>query len=182
MYKYDATTLKCIDYYYSQHEAARKNNAKLDNIQRAVKGGYRVYNAYYSTKLYDVFDLNQKIDLKNQTLYVYSLDGNFVIALKNTKEIREFFNIKNEGSIRVALRSKVQYKNYQLSLEKVDSLPPIKDKRKEAKKVEQYSLDGTLIKTYDTVTQAREEHGVGVSRCLRGQQKHCHNFIFKYKS
>lgn len=182
VYKYDASTLKCIDYYYSQHEAARKNNIKLDDIQRAIKGGYRVMDAYYSSKVYDVFELRQKIDLKNSILYVYGLDGSFITELCNKNEIKSFFNIKNEGSIRVALRSGTQYKNYQLSLQKVDKLEPINDKRKEAKKVEQYSLDGKLIKVYDTVTKAREEHGVGVSRCLRGQQKHCHNFIFKYKS
>lgn len=180
MYKYDGTTLKCVDIFFSQHEAAKKNNVQLALIQRAIKGGYKVGDYYYSSDLMDEFDEKKKLSIAGQSIYVYDLNGIFIAELKTKEEQLKFFNIKNTGALRYSLRTNTQYKDYQLSLIKVDKIEPIKDKRKVSKRVGRYSLSGDLLEIYDTVTKAREKHGVGVSRCLRGQQKQCHSFIFKY--
>jgi len=52
-----------------------------------------------------------------------------------------------------------------------------------AKKVEQYSLDGTYIKTWNSVTEAGEEVGIansGISACISGRQKTSGKFKWKY--
>ena len=180
VYKYDGNTLKCVDMFFSQHDAAKKNNIQLALIQRAVKGGYKVGDYYYSSNLMDEFDVKKKLSIAGQSIYIYDLNGTFLAELKTKEEQLKFFNVKNTGALRYSLRTNTQYKDYQLSLIKVNKMEPIKDKRKVSKKVGRYSLSGDLLEIYDTVTKAREAHGVGVSRCLRGQQKQCHSFIFKY--
>lgn len=180
VYKYDSESLKCIDFYPSQHAAAKENNVKLDRIQRSVRGRYKTDGFYYSDKLFEEYSPIKRLDISGKPIYVYSLDGTFIKELITKDEITSFFGIKNGDPIRNALRTGRQYKDYQVSLEKFDKLEPIKDKRKEAKRVGRFSLSGDLLEEYDTVTLAREAHGTGVSRCLRGQQKQCHNFIFKY--
>lgn len=169
-----------IEKYESQGEAARVNSVKKDSIQRAVKGGYKVGDYYYSDKLEESFTKHETISLKDCVLYLYDFDGNYVKTLSSKSEILNFFNIKTLSTVQQALRTGRQYKNYQLSIEKVQSMEPIIDKRNASKKVGQYTLTGELVTTYDTVTSARKVHGAGVSRCLKGQQKQCHNFIFKY--
>ena len=182
VYKYDGETKKLCDIYESFHEAARVNNVKQHQIQTATKCGYKVGGFYYSREKHEVFPGMEKISLKNKAVHIYSLNGEYITTLFGTSEMTAFFKTKCLSGIMIALRSGLQYKEFQISLEKVDKMKPLVDKRKLKKKVGQYTNTGDLIKIYDTVTSARKEHGAGVSRCLKGQQKTCHNFAFKYIS
>lgn len=166
--------------YESQGAAAKANNVNKSTIQRAVKGGYKVNDFYYATSLLESYSGKEMISLKNCKLYVYDLNGEFVKELLSKDDILIYFGIKTLASIQQAMRCGTQYKNYQLSLEKVDKMEPIADKRNTHKRVGQYSQTGELVEEYETVTKARERHGAGVSRCLKGQQKQCHGFIFRY--
>lgn len=180
VYKYDGETFKLLECYESQGIAAKINGVNKPIIQRAVKGGYKVNGFYYSTSLLESYSGKETISLKACVLHVYDLNGNFIITLNNKDEILKYFNIKTLSSIQQSMRCGTQYKGFQFSLDKVDKMEPIEDKRNIHKRVGQYSLCGDLIEEYDTVTKAREKHGTGVSRCLRGQQKQCHGFIFRY--
>lgn len=148
-------------------------------LERGVKGGYRIGDSYYSTTMFETFELRQKVSLKNKILYVYDLEGKFVSELKNSSEIYNFFNIKSTSSITTAMRTGRQYRNYQLSLEKVDSLEPIVDKRNHSVKIGRYSLTGDLLETFDSITAASKAYGPGVVRAIRGQQQQCKGFIFR---
>lgn len=182
VYKYDGETYKLIDEYESIHEASRVNGVKMDQIQRSIRNGYKAHGYFYTTKCLESYSGVETINIKNKPIYVYLLDGTFVKEFSNTKDLKVFLNIKNTAPIQASLRSRSAYKDYQFSIEKLDRMEPLVDKRKIKKKVGKYSLSGDLLQTYETVTAARNEHGAGVSRCLRGQQKSCHNFIFKYIS
>lgn len=181
VYKYDGDTYKLVEVYESQHEAAKLNGVNYSRIQIAIRGGYKVNNGYFHTSKMESYSGVEKISLKNKTLYVYSLNGDFITELK-TKEACEFFKIKSIHTLQLSLRSKTPHGDYQISLDKVDKMNPVVDKRKQKKKVGRYSLTGDLLEIYDTVTSARKDHGAGVLRCLKGQQNTCHNFIFKYIS
>ena len=115
-------------------------------IERAVAGKYKCGNFFYSKELSDEFMPCGKISLRGKSLYVYTLDGDFVIELKGSKEILKYFNIKSTSSITTAIRTGRQYKNYQLSTEKVDKLPPKENKRNISKPINQYTMDGQFIK------------------------------------
>lgn len=182
VYKYDHESFKLIEEYESLHEAARVNNTTHARIQSAVRGGYKVNSGYFHTSKLPSYSGKETISLRNKTVFVYSLDGTFIIELNTREKICEFFNIKSPSTLQLAFRSGTPYQGYQLSLEKVDKMESVIDKRKLKKAVGRYSLTGDLLETYDSVTSARKDHGAGVSRCLKGQQNTCHNFIFKYIS
>ena len=61
----------------------------------------------------------------------------------------------------------------------------IKCKRKyyRTQSVMQFSLEGNLIKIWDSVREAERElqipHG-GINACCKGKQKTCHNFIWRF--
>jgi hypothetical protein len=53
-----------------------------------------------------------------------------------------------------------------------------------AVKIIQYTLDGCMIKEWDSVTSASKEmkiHQSGISNCLLGKLKKSHGYIWKYK-
>jgi hypothetical protein len=47
------------------------------------------------------------------------------------------------------------------------------------RKVGQFTLDGKLVKTYNTVRECRKEFG-NVSRVLKGLVNKCKGYTFKY--
>lgn len=179
-YKYSESG-KFICMYNSLVEAAKDNDVYLQSIQRSVKGGYKVGEFFYSTELHEVYSGQPKISLKNKSIYIYDLKGNYITTLNNGKMICDFFKIKSTSSITTAMRTGRQYKEYQISLEKKDKLDEIVDKRNIKKKVGQYSLTGDFIRMFDSITQASTEFGSGVSKVVKGQQKQCKGFIFKYE-
>jgi len=171
-----------MDTYNSFVEAANDNEDVLQSIQRSIKGGYKSKGFYYSTELHETFSGHPKISLKNKSIYIYDLEGNFIITLNSADEICKFFNIKSTSSITTAIRTNRQYKNYQISLEYKEKLDLLIDKRNTKKIVQQFNLVGDLIKEFDSITKACDIFGTGVQKVLRGQQQQCKGFIFKYKS
>lgn len=180
-YKYNKDG-KFIDEYSCMAEAAKLNNINLTEVQRSVKAEYLVKGFYYSLKLTDEFkpSFNIKIN-KNLILYIYDLNGNY-ITTKKYKELKEYFNIKDLSSVRTAIRSKRQYKDFQFSLEYKEKLDAFVDKRNIKKSVIKYDLYGNFIKEYKSTTEAIKENGTGVNKVLKGQQKIHKNYIYKYKS
>lgn len=179
-YKYDATTLKFIEGYDTFSIAANANGIRLMVLERAVKGGYKCGNYFYSSVLMDEFIPHAKVTLKGKSLYIYSLEGEYITTLNSPSEICEFFKIKSTNPVTVAIRTGRQYKDFQFSFEKVDRLPPMINKRNINKRIGQYTMDGVLIKEWDSITAAQNEYGKGISKVLRGQQSHCKHFLWKY--
>lgn len=171
---------KLVNDYASIFEASKENNVNRALIMRAMSGGYKVNEFYYSQTLHENYVGGIKVSLKNKPLYVYSLKGEFIIRLNNSEEIYEFFNITTTHVITTSIRNKKPYKEYQFSLEKFDSLPEVINKRNIPKKVGKYSLTGDLLETFDSATMACKEYGISVNRVLKAQQKQCKGFIFKY--
>ena len=63
--------------------------------------------------------------------------------------------------------------------EKVNSIEPYKPSKSSARKVGQYTMDNVLVKVFNTVREARKEFP-NISKVLKGEANHCHNFKFKY--
>ena len=173
---------KLVNTYNSILEASKENNVTATLIRRAIYGGYKVNDYYYSSKIYESYTGEAKISIRNKPLYVFTLKGEFIIKLNDSKEIYNFFNIKSTNVITTAIRNKKPYKEYQFSLEEVDSMPEVINKRNIPKKVGKYSLTGDLLEMFDSATMACKKHGMVVQKVLKGQQKQCKGFIFKYIS
>lgn len=56
----------------------------------------------------------------------------------------------------------------------------LESKSGRVRKVGQYDLEGNLIKTYNSVNEAKRENGSSIVRVLRGQQKTAKGYIYKY--
>lgn len=179
-YKYNGETGKYLDTYETLSSAAKINNERLMVIERAVKGGYKVKGFYYSTELFDEYKGKPKLSIKKIPIYLYDLEGNYVKTLNNGKEICDYFGIKSVGRITTAIRTEREYKGYQISLDKKEKLPPIKSKRNNPKSVGRYTMTGDLLEIYPSASAAIKIYGSGVTRVLKGQQNHCHNFIFRW--
>ena len=75
---------------------------------------------------------------------------------------------------------KEQYKGFLWRRgEKLESISPYKIPKSAAKKIAQYTISGEFVKEYNTISEAKKQFP-NVGKVLRGQAKHCHNFIFKY--
>ena len=178
-YKYDSTSGKCVDIYNSVPEAAKSNNTLESSIQRAIKGGYKVGDFYYSSKLLEEYKGKPKVSLKNKILYIYTLKGDFITELKNSKEICAFFSVNTTNGVTTAIRAERPYKGYQLSLEKIKKLKEVIDKKNTKKRVGRYSLGGDLIEEFDSIEQAKLTWGSGAQRCVQGRQQQCKGYLFK---
>ena len=62
---------------------------------------------------------------------------------------------------------------------KEDKVPSQLNKINKRRKIGQYTMDGELVKEFNTLREAKKEFP-NVSKVLRGEAKHCHNFKFKY--
>lgn len=180
VYKYDGITGKFITGYSSMFEAAKDNNVLIQQIQSAVKCGYKAAGYYYSKDILDGYLGGIKVSIKNIPIYAYTLNGEFVKELNGSEEICEFLNAKFINAVTTAMRQKRPYHGYQLSVEKLDRMEPVIDKKNIKKAVYQYTLEGVFVKKFNSITEAVNEYGTGVQRCLKGQQKHCHNYVFKF--
>lgn len=80
------------------------------------------------------------------------------------------------------MRLERPYKEYQLSLEKVEKMNPVVNKRNISKKVVCLTLEGDFVEDFDSITKACEKYGTGVQKVLRGQQQQCKGYLFEYKS
>ena len=182
VYKYCAKTGKLLEEYWSCVEAAKENNTTKSLISRGCKGGYKVGDYYYTTTLYDIYIPKKRISLKNKIIYIYNLNGDFVKEFNSKEEICSFFNISTKSNdITTAIRTERQYKGYQIRLEKFNKINPVKLETCKAKKVDCFDLLGNLIEEFDSMTKAVQKYGTGVQKVLKGQQKQCKGFIFKYK-
>ena len=178
-YKYDKEG-NFVEEYDSMVIAAKSNNILIQQIQRAVNGGYMADGNYYSTKLYENYTGKEKISIKGKTVYAYDLDGNFIKELSTSKDICNFLGAKYITAVTAAMRMEKPYHGYQLSIEKVERMSPVIDKKNIKKKIGRYSMTGELLEEYNSISSAEKIYGAGVRKVLKGQQKHCHNFIFKY--
>jgi hypothetical protein len=118
--------------------------------------------------------------LRNAPVHQYSLDGIFIKSFASIKEVEKEFGCRMDG-INAAIRMGGQCKGFQWSREKVEALKPLQKLSSESKKVGQYTLDGKLVKIYNTVRECRKDFG-NVSKVLKGIAKHCKGYTFKYIS
>lgn len=179
-YVYSSETGKYISRFNSVTEASRNLELTSQEIQRALKGGFRVKNYYFSISLLEEYNGKPKVSIKNKHVFIYNLDGEFLIETTSTKELLEYLNIKTTNSVTQSIRMERPYKQWQFSLEKVDKMPKILNKRNISKKIGRYTMNKELIETFNSITEAVNIYGTGVQRVLKGQQSHCKGFLFDY--
>lgn len=180
IYEYDKD-YKYVTYYNNVTEIIKKYSISRTTINRAIRGKYAVNDRYYSKELLTKFEPQKPISIKGKSIYLYNLDGSFYKEFNSPIECAKAFGLKTSSEISSAIRLGTSFKGYQVYLEKIDSAKVLV-KRNQKTPIDQFDLNGLFIKTWPTITSAIAEYGQGVRRCIKGQSRHCKNFIFKLKS
>ena len=135
---------------------------------------------YVSKTLVDEFKPNNRIQLKNAMIYVYDVTGKF-IGSGIGKEIMNIISLLSYKSIWSAIYSNCGwYKDYYLSLEKVEKVPEKLHNRH--KKIDVFDNYGNFIETLNSLKLVKEKYNLNsaeLNRILKGIKKH-KNYIFQY--
>lgn len=86
------------------------------------------------------------------------------------------------SNISKALQGKTNYRKGISGSFSEESLRKNKMNQKNRREISQLSQQGIVIKTWDSISDAVREYGVGVSHCLMGRQKTTKGYIWKYNS
>ena len=163
--------------YESVSDAARVNNSESSNLSRACKMGYLLNNKYFSYEFNITFIAPKKESIRGNHVFQYSLNGDFIKEYKSCNAAEQELNVKR--GLSTAIKLGRTFAGFQWSLEKLDSMSPIKTPIKKARKVGQYDLNNKLIKVYNTVTECTKEFS-GCRHVLQGRNKTSGGYIFKY--
>lgn len=174
LYTNDMKFYKSFD---SMSQVSKYLNSSLSHIQRAIKTFTKVSEYYISDKLYDILPVN-KTRLSG-LVHQYNVSGEYIRSYNSIKEAEDILGINLPG-INTSIKLDQVYKGFIWRRgEKLESVPSKITSEIKAKKVGQYTIDGQLVKIFNTVREARKEFP-NVSKVLSGVARHCHNFIFKY--
>ena len=161
--------------YTSISECSKDLNTTLSRVQRAVKLGNKVNNFYLSTVLSSKF-IAPIIPKITGDIHQYDLEGNYIKSYTNKADLGQY----DIYSINRSIKEQRTYKGYiWIRGEKLEKVPSQKNKINKRRKIGQYTMEGELVKEFNTLREARKEFP-NVSKVLRREAKHCHNFKFKY--
>lgn len=166
---------KFIKAYESMTQCYKDLDITLSRVQRAIGTGNMVNNYYFSLVLSSEF-ISPK---KNNTIgdiHQYSLSGEYIRSYQAEEQLGQY----NKYEINRSIIYGRTYKGYiWIRGEKLDRVPSKEGIVNKRRKIGQYTLEGQLIKVFNTLRECRKEFP-NVSKVLRGQAKHCHNYTFKY--
>ena len=164
--------------FKSLSECSRFLGMSIGPVQRAYYQKWKIGDFYISDQKLNYYK-PEKIQC-NGDYHQYSLDGSYIRTFTSRKELMEYFGCNMDG-INQSIRMGKPYKEYLWCRgDKQESVKPYKLKEK-TRKVGQYTLDGQLVKIYNTVREARKDFG-NVNKVLKGLAKQCKGYTFKYIS
>lgn len=162
----------------SLSECSRFLDMSLGPVQRAYYQGWKIGNYYISDKKLNYYK-PEKINIDGD-YHQYSLYGEYIQTFTSRKSLFEYFGCNMDG-INQSIRMGKPYKEFLWCRgEKQESVKPYKLKEK-TRKVGQYTLDGKLVKIYNTVREARKDFS-NVNKVLKGTASQCKGYTFKYIS
>lgn len=177
LYQYsDNGEFECC--YDSITTAAKLLNVNKSNLQVSIKVGTKCNNHYFSTVYSPNFAISKTEKIKITKVYQYDLTGNFIQEWSSALQARKQLGFTSD--IYKAIKLGRTAGGFQWSLEKLDSIAPVKPKSGKSRPIGKYDLNGNLIKTYPTAKTAKDENGGGVGDVLRGRYKTHKGYIYKY--
>ena len=158
-------------------KAAKELKIDEDKISKSIRGKYCICKKFYASDFkYDKFPIPNFINHKNDKLYQYDLQGNFIKEWNNYNEVKKYFG-KDIG-IHAAIRLNNSCMGFQWSWEKLSNTKELKPKTK-ARKVGKYTTDGILIQVFNTVREAKKDT-CGAPNVLSGKRKSAGGYLWKY--
>lgn len=171
-YNLDGTFDKVYD---SVAAAARDLDVALRVAQRAVVNGYKCAKHYLSYEKLDKFSKKEKIRVRHKEISRYSLSGEYIDTMSFTDA--KMFCGKEYKKLRGAIAEHYSCCGYIWSYEKVSNVTPVRENLK--KKIEQYDLEGNLIKIWDSYRECNKEFSK-LGEVLKGNRSQTKGYKFKY--
>ena len=181
VYKYDING-KYLTYYKNTSELIKELQCTRENVRDAISKEYLCKGYYLSYEKLDKFIIKEKIKRSaSDKIYQYDLKGNFIEEFDNCESAANILGISKK-SLQTKASTNNTYKGFQWSYVKTDVLNNIENVslKSTPKQINQYTLKGDFIKTWNTYSSCREEFP-NVGKVLRGITKQCKGFVFKYK-
>ena len=166
-----------LNEFDSISDCSKYINEDLQKVSKAIRGKFCIAKTYYCSDIkYKKFPI-QNIDIhKDDKLYQYDLEGNFIKEWNNYSEVRKYFG-KDVG-IHAAIRLGNSCMGFQWSWEKLPNMKKLISKTK-ARKVGKYTVDGNLIQIFNTVREAKADT-CGAPNVLNGKRKTAGGCLWKY--
>lgn len=180
VYKYDKNG-KYLSYYKNATELAKELQCARESVRDAIYKEYLCNGYYLSYEKLERFNVKEKVKRTSlDKVYQYDLKGNFLREFENCDDVCNILNL-SKRSLQSKMSSNDTYKGFQWSYEKVLMLNDIEKQSKSSapKKIDQFTLNGEFVKTWETYSECREQFP-NVGKVLRGITKKCKGFIFKY--
>lgn len=181
-----------IRIWNSIKDISEKLNIKYSTIQEAVSGKHFSSNCFWR---YYTDDYPMKIDVNipkfcaGCSIYQYDLQGNFIKEWNKIFDIVRELKCAGSGITKVCKNKEgYTYKNYQWRYKKdiLDSSLNIGKARvrEGINKVDQYTLDGKFVKTWENASQAGKSlgsrDGNAILKCCKGKGNQSKGFIWKF--
>lgn len=182
VYKYDING-KFLASYKNTSELVKELQCCRENVRDAIKNKYLCKGYYLSYEKLDKYIVKEKIKRAGSSkVYQYTLKGDFIKEFENIDFVSKELNIK-KGSLQSKLANNETYMGFQWSYEYLDKMDDIEklSLSSKPKKIDQFTIDGKFVKTWDTYSECREEFP-NVGKVLRGITKKCKGFVFKYSN
>lgn len=182
VYKYDKNG-KYLTYYTNTSELVKELQCTRENVRDAISKEYLCKGYYLSYEKLDKFIVKEKIKRTSQDkIYQYDLKGNFIREFKNCEEASNILGISKK-SLQSKAATNNTYKGFQWSYKKEEILENLEKTslKSTPKQINQYTLSGDFVKTWETYSSCREEFP-NVGKVLRGITSQCKGFVFKYKN
>ena len=123
-------------------------------------------------------------------VYMYDLDGNFEREFESLIAAAKYLNPEATGGGHLprAIKNRHQFLGHQFSYEKFDNIGPIKamknrihvEKPYAGGKVGRFDKNGTLLETFNTMTDCVKAGYANAKQVALGKRNFCKGFVFKY--
>jgi hypothetical protein len=176
--------------YPSKSYAEKKFGLKLGSLDKAFTS--RKLNSYGFIWRYSDEDLvlknRKKTGIQHPEIEIYSISGKKLILVSNARQVCQFLDIPctktNLNRISKCLNGNAKtFKNHFLVYENNHEKKSIfQSSKTQRQTIEQYTLDGELVASYSTLTDAAKSLGYNrstLSRYIKLKNGHYNGFIFK---
>lgn len=165
--------------FSSIKETCLKMNVSNVSVRDACEYGISYNNYYYSFIKKETFSEAKKEYFETRTVFQYdSVTGRYLAEFVTQMEAEKQFP---KSQISKSIRLKEDDGNGYKWLLIKHPMYITKRTDNEKKPVEKYTLDGQLVHTFQSATEAAKTDGVSVWNCLRGKNQTYKKHIYKYK-
>lgn len=170
-----------LNEFNSLEDISIKLDVDKRRVSNAICDGRLLMDCFF-TKNDDIDILmanknNRQLNLKKK-IYRYSIDGIFEKEYDTMESAMKELKIKFSLMSR-SLKNNGIIKGYRWSFDKKEKLD-VKSKNIKATPIDQYSINGEFVKSWNTMYECRKEFP-SLLKVLKGDIKQTKGFVFKYK-